>query len=199
MKIRNTLATLALFPAAVMAAPSGYVDVYFVPSAKIETEAAGVSSDDSGDGIAIKTLMAFDQGFFINGEYQKNEYDETALEFEQFRAGLGLYAPGEDLSPFGLVEYIRTDSSATGTSQSESGYGAHVGIRGESNSMGVTLQVGYVDLGDEDGPESLLEMDYQFTERVGAIIGYRVSKRERAASEVLLSDLRVGLSLYFGK
>lgn len=199
MPIKKTLAMLALFPVMATAAPSGYLDLYFVPSAKIEVESGGATAEDSGDGIAFKTLMAFDQGFFFNGEYQKNKYDDTALEFEQFRAGLGLYAPGQDLSPFGLLEYIRTDTSVVGGTQGESGYGAHVGIRGESGNMGVTLQAGYVDLGDQRGPEGLLEMDYQFTPRVGAVVGYRVSQRRATGSEALLSDLRVGLSLYFGK
>lgn len=212
----GSLSTLSL--AALAAPPQGYVDLYYVPDAQVE------EADAEGDGYGVKGSFSIAGPWFVSAEYQDVDYDDRVGDFDddgqddrigldlsQLRLGGGYRARiGGSTLAFVQAEYLDVESDADvtlsnggntvsgATSIDDSGYGVHAGLRGENGRLGVTLQVGFIDIGDVDGPEYEIEADYRFVDGLGVFAGYRISDLQSGATDLKLEDVRVGASLYFG-
>ncbi len=213
LRTLTLLATLTA-PGAALAAPAAYLDLFYVPQAKLKAEApaandqtAVLRADD--DGFGIKGAMTLTPRLFLSGEYTSNQYDvtnaavSTRIDVDGWRAGMGLILFDAGPTTYVLAEYIDTDAEARvpgfeAVGGDESGYGLHLGMRGENGKLAVTVQVGYVDLGDSDGLEWLVESDYRITNRFGLFAGYRSTHLDGGNTESDFRDIRVGATLYLG-
>lgn len=216
------LALTAAAPTVSADSSVGYLDVFAVPEARLES--GGDMPQIKGDGYGIKGAFNFGSSVFVTGEYQDVDYDDVVGDFDgdneddrigtslqQFRVGLGLRQPiGNSTLVFGQAEYIDAELDADVTlsnggnsvegsgSVDDDGYGIHVGLRGESGPLGVTAKVGYLDVSDIDGPEYEVEADYRLWEFVGLFVNYRWSDLGSDDSDLELKDFRVGATIYFG-
>lgn len=220
---RWTAAFFLLAPGLASAGPGfGYLDAYAVPDSQLDAEAGDASGEADGDGYGLKGAFSFGQRVFLAAEYQETKFDELCCaiddtgavvvddngdpvridaELTQYRAGLGVRSDsfGSALA-FGLAHYIRVESELGDASENLDGYGLHAGLRGENGRLGVTAQIGYIDLDELKGPEYEIEADYRLFDALGLFANYRVTDLDRQDSDASLksSDFRVGATLYLG-
>ena len=194
---------------ALLLAPAGawaqrldsFVDLYTVPFTQFET--SGVSSD-AGFGVGARGRFAATPELFVQGEYQLGAYDgfgsaDADGEATLLRAGVGYLTPG-DGRVYGLLEAVQLGVDIDGsTDTSESGYGIHLGMRGEGVSH-FYGQVGFLDVGDVSGLELLFGGVFTFNPVFGMFVDYRSTRLETTGldEETNLMDLRVGLRITFG-
>jgi len=190
------------------AGPTGYVDLFYTPSSKFDLDdpSAGSLKSDGGSGFGVRGRAALAAPVFLQGEFQSNSYDgfngvKVDTDVDLFRAGLGATF-GE--SPFyGLAEYVRLKVAipAAGFSESESGYGLHLGAQGSAaSSLKLYGQVGYLDVGDAGtGFEFMVGGAASITPSVALFVDFRRSKLEDDSNATAtISDLRTGLRVAFG-
>ena len=225
MKLASPIVLLALIsvsPAVLAEGSIGYLDVFAVPEARLES--SGGVPTVKGDGFGLKGAFTFAERYFASGEYQDVDYDDVVGDFDgddeadrigssfkQYRLGLGLRQPiSSQTLVFGQGEYISAKSKADVTlsnggdtvsgsgSVDDDGYGVHLGLRGETGGLGVTAQIGYLDISNVDGPEYEIEADYRVWEFVGLFVNYRWSDLGNDEFDSELKDFRVGATIYFG-
>ena len=177
-----------------------FVDAYTVPFTEFET--ANVSSD-GGFGVGARGRFAATPEIFLQGEYQLNSYDGFGSanadgEATLLRAGVGFLTPGEG-QVYALLEAVQLAVDIDGSADTrESGYGIHLGMRGEGVSH-LYGQVGFLDVGDVSGLEILFGGAYSFNALFGMFVEYRSTRLETGlGQETNLADLRVGLRMTFG-
>jgi len=202
MRIPSVLAcALMLVPACAGAQrPDSFVDLYTVPLTALE--AANVSSD-TGFGVGARTRFALGPELFAQGEVQVNAYQGLGAadadgEATTLRAGVGFLTSG-DARVYGLLEFVQLGIDIDGIADgSESGYGLHLGMRGEGDSH-LYGQVGFLDIGDVDGLELLFGGVFAFNPLFGMFVDYRDTRLETGlGNETNVSDLRIGLRMSFG-
>lgn len=219
------MAVLAAAPLSAFAGSN--LDLYYVGISELEIEgtAGGDFSFDDGDGYGAKGRFKLTDEFFLTGEYQNVEYDEVSFdngtpnlafddlglerELELWRAGLGyqfaetpFYLHGEyvgvasELSTTGAED----DEDTVGGDIDEDGYGAHLGVKGEvTDAFSLTAEIGYLDIGEVDGPEYLVGAALSFSDKLGIFADYRYSALagDDDGYDLNLGDARVGLRLMF--
>lgn len=182
----------ALIPGVAMSAKgSGAIDVYYVPSADIEVDIDGIGEfEDDGDGFGVKGRFDVAPQFFIAGEYQAVEYDDSNGELDQIRGGLGYRFNRR--SPFYLLgEIINIDDGE----DDETGFGVHLGVDAAvAPALNLYGQVGYVDV-EGDGIEFLGGLAYMFTQQIGGFVDYRQTNLDDNDVEITLDDLRLGIRI----
>lgn len=203
MQVLRTLcaALLAGVPLAVSAdGMPNSLDLYYV-SAGVEVDDPFLGSgDDDGDGFGIKGNFAVADSFFLAGEYQAVGYDDSDLDLDQFRGGIGVNSdPAAPAVWYGLAEFLNFELDDGTDSESESGFGIHIGGRFAINEIfSLNGRIGYVDVDDADGLEWLIGGDIAFTEQLGAFADYRVTSLEDDTDlESDFDDLRVGVRWRF--
>lgn len=195
-------ALLAAAPFTTMAAAKsgGHVDVYY-NDAELEATVPGVGSgDDDGDGFGIRGAARFSEQAFVYGEYQKNEYDDSDLEIQLIRAGLGfLFSADRNMELYAKGELVNVDSDAGGESDDETGFGVHGGIAFlPMPALRLFGEIGYIDIDDASGPEYTIGAAYSFTEQLAVVADYRVTDLEDENDvELELSDLQLGVRFNF--
>lgn len=220
---RSAAAVLLATPGLVLAAPTlGYLDAYAVLDSEIDAEVGDASGDVEGDGYGLKGALSFGERFFLAGEYQETEYDDLCCEIDdsgalvvdsdgnavrvdaeltQYRAGLGLRSDsfGSTIA-FALAQYVRFESDVSDNSGDLDGYGVHAGLRGENGRLGVTVQIGYLDLDEADGPEYQIEADYRLFDAIGLFANYRITDLDNDDFDIeeRTADFRVGATIYLG-
>lgn len=177
--------------AALAAGP--FLDLYYVPSAEIEVTFPGFGSgNDDGDGFGFKGMVPADT-IAVTAEYQTVSYDDSGLDNDQLRLGIGLIGP---TTSGVFIEYI--DSSLDDASAD--GFGLHGRLAGPM----FYGQVGYVAL--EDDFETISGIEFVIGaafggERggVGGFVDLRKSMLEGEDSDVEyeFTDLRVGIRFRF--
>ena len=185
-------AVLALLSQPALAQTGGHVDIYYIPSADLDLEVPGFGSgSDDGDGFGFKGLVPADT-IAITGEYQSTSYDESGIDFDQLRVGVGLIGP----STSGLfVEYIDADLDGAAAD----GFGLHGRLAGEQ----FYAQIGYIELKDDfetsSGPEFLVGLAIAGNESMGGFIDLRKSmlKGDESDVEYEFTDIRIGLRIKF--
>jgi hypothetical protein len=189
--MRTRLAALAAFfglaGAAFAEMPAGHVNVYYVPTAKIDAGA-----DDRGDGFGVNATVSVLDGLAVSAEYHSVGYDDFG-DVSQYRAGVGLSSDGQS----GLfAEYIKTDDDAE-----LDGYGVHYRLGG-SYAYG---QLGYLRLGDDNddtvsGWEFVVGAAIPVSEPFSAFVDLRRTGlgHDGSALELELADVRAGVRFSFG-
>jgi hypothetical protein len=205
------------------AAPRGFVDVYFIPSAEQEFTVdndpefgdAQVTLDGAGFGIKARAMIA--PVFAFLGEYQGIEYDEASGDFDDFsfsgeevdaeesqlRLG-GAFVTG-DVATIELGgNYVHVETEFEGLDNELSGFELHA--RGDfqiAPQFGLYGQAGYLLLEDDDesnseldGFEFLIGGVFDITPVIGIFADYRSTQLEDEANdEVELSMLRTGVRI----
>ncbi len=198
MKLIKTLGVglFAMAPITAMAGGVGNnVDVYYVSSG-LEVSVPGLGSgDDDGDGFGAKGRFAFSDNLFVSGEYQSVSYDDSDIDYDQLRAGVGINsAVGSQAVFYGLAEYVNADLD----DESESGYGVHGGVHfAVTDTFSLNGRIGYIDLGDADGMEYLVGAAFKLTDAFGIVADYRVTNLEEDNADLDIDDLRVGVRFTF--
>lgn len=159
----KTVCVLALatmgFQAHAQQSSLSHVDVFYIANADLEISESGLSAKDDGDGFGFKGRFQVADQFFIAAEYQAVEYDDSRLELDQLRAGLGWASAINPMLNFvGQAEYIRAELDAPGAgSDNENGFGIHAGLEAAlAPQFTVHGSIGFVSIGDGDGPEFLV-------------------------------------------
>lgn len=206
MKMKKTLlaALLAAAPMASMAAsggPTGHLDVYYT-DADLELDApAPFGGDDSGDGFGIRGSAKVADRAFVFGQYEKNNYDDSDGKLETIRAGLGFGLwQGNNTSIDVRGEYINVDGKdfpATIDIDHE-GYGVHVGAAFRP-MPGLSLfgDVGWIDIGDYDGPEYTVGAVFNVSNQFGLFADYRITDVEDGDIGLKSQDLHLGVRFNF--
>ena len=153
---------------------------------------------DDGDGFGVKGRALVADQVFLHGEYQSVEYDSN-LELDQLRAGLGLFSPlNASTNLVGKVEYINADLDAGPGSDDENGFGVHGGVEiGLSREISLVGTVGYVDIGDFNGPEFLIGGRLQPNPNISVFADYRVTQLSDSGADLDFDDLRLGVGFHF--
>ena len=193
--MRKTLAAAAAALAwcgpAAAGTPDGYLDLFYVPSAKFEITDPGLGSgEDDGDGFGVKGMAPLSEFTVLTGEYQSIGYD-AGFDIDQMRIGAGFMgARGGGV----MVEYLDITEGIEAD-----GFGAHLRL-GSDNFY---AQLGYLmlDGGSEDvtGPEFAVGFAADFSPTAGLFVDARRSMIEGEDSnvEVETTDIRVGVRFTF--
>ncbi len=228
--LRGLIAVIAIATAApVMAGgPAAYLDLMFVPSASLdyaaEYDGDRVTFDDDDTGYGVRGAVMLTSRLFASGEFTSNEYSGRigalisavpdavelpgTLTFEMVRMGLGGILVDGPLQAFVSAEWIRAnldiEVAGFGAEASDNGYGVHLGLRGFAGPVALTLQAGYVDVGDGDGLEWSAELVYSLNRWLGVFAGYRSTDLEFAdgpddRERYQLGDVRVGVTVYLNR
>ncbi len=195
--MRKALAGAVLLLAAVPAAagpPEGHLDLFYVPSAKLEADSPAFGRlVDEGDGFGVKGMAPLSENTVFTGEYQSVQYDRGTADNTQFRVGAGFIGErGGGL----LLEYIDAKDLFDAT-----GIGAHLRLGGPR----FYGQVGYVSLNDDFEEVSGLEWSagMALTGHDGSGIFVEVRRTalegQETHDEIEVTDARVGARVAFGR
>jgi predicted porin len=212
---RLVMVLLAAAPLSAFAGGGSNLDIYYVPSAKIDSSNGG-SAPDNSHGYGIKGTFNFAPSddrlaLFVTGEYAKNTYegDNSGVHYNakltDWRAGAGLgtqqfYARAEYISFKGETTASAGAFSASGNS-TDTGWGAHVGAHADVwQGLNVEGEVGYADVGDSGhGLEWTAGASYAFTPGIGVFVDYRWTKlKDDNGNDGTLKDVRTGVRFLFG-
>lgn len=200
MNIAKLAGAAALLAVSTAQAQQNNLDVYYADST-VEVTVPGFGSfDEDGDGFGVRGAFAISELAAVTAEYQAVTFDDSDLDLDQLRAGLliALSAFDTPLSWYAAAEYIRLEADDGFDSDSDSGFGLHVGGRFEVvPGLGLGARVGYVDIDDSDGIEWLVEAVLAATPTLAVFADYRLTSVEDDDVETDLDDLRLGVRLRF--
>ena len=102
------------------------------------------------DGWALNGSVAFHDNFHLFGGFQKQEFDDTNFDFDQYRIGVGYNHP--IASKVDLLTRVAYEKVDAGNLFDVDGYSMEVGVRGAANAMfeGYAL-AGWEDYEQADG------------------------------------------------
>ncbi len=200
----------ALVPALLLAAPlcaqahsENNLDVYYMSSG-IELEVPqGGTRDGSGDGFGVKGQFSFAPGLYFTGEYQSTNIDEfngfeEDADLDQMRLGLGGSAQiGRDLWGRLQVEYVDLEFR---DEEFDDGFGMHAGLVFDVDFFSFYGDIGYLMLGDADGPEFLIGAAVELLPSLGVFADYRLTSLEidnGFDDKFEFDDFRIGMRLSF--
>lgn len=205
MKSKLVLGIAALgLSTPLLAAPgSSYIDGYYVPSASVEVENAGLLDfEEEGDGAGVKGAIELVPQVFITGEYQSNQYDDDGsdLELDTYRIGLGLgEGLGNGQGVYGRFEFINADDGGD-DSEEESGVVGTIGLGAIlSPQVKIYGEAGYQKFDDLDGPELLAGIALRLLPNLGVFADYRYTQLDLEDTDVEFTydEFRVGARFYF--
>lgn len=185
-----------LLPLNASAESSGFLDLYFTPSAKLDLTVPGFGNfEDDGDGFGIRGMGAISESVAFTGEYQSNTYDDFDIDVDTLRFGLGLTGKtGSGL----FIEYDKMEFDG----EDADGFGLHGRLASKaSDTISLYGQIGYLSLKDDTeditGLEFSLGAVFWINEKAGAFADYRRTNLEGEDSEVEFefNDLRVGIRI----
>lgn len=194
-------AVLAMLPSVALAqgpSPAGFVDVYYVPSAKLDVTVPNFGSgDDDGDGFGVRGMGLVSGEVAFTGEYQSTGYDDSGLDVDQLRFGVGLI--GKTTSGV-FIEYVDFDFDG----ERADGFGLQARLAGQSSAaVGLHGQLGYVSI--EDSSENLSGLEFsigatfRLNERTHLLADFRKTQLEGEDSKIEFefTDVRLGVRLGF--
>lgn len=114
------------------------------------------------DGFGTRASVAFHPNFHVFGDYSNQEFDDTGIDADQWRVGLGY---NHEISPRAdLVTRVAYERFEDEFDNSFNGYSVEAGVRG---ALTTNLE-GYAMAGYEDGND----YDGEFYGRVGAQVKF---------------------------
>ena len=159
---KNSLLALALLAALPFAATAAEgVSYNYVQGGYAATNTDGADADGWG----LDGSVAIAPNFHLFGGYSNQEIDDTSVDFDQYRIGVGYnreIAPAAD-----LVTRVAYEKFDAGRGFDYDGWSAEVGVRG---ALAPSFE-GYVMAGYEDGDE----YDGEFYGRVGALAKFNAN------------------------
>lgn len=193
-------------PFSAQAASLNYLDAYYIPDSTLELEDDTDSIEsEEGDGFGVKLAAMLGENVFLAGEYQSTDNQRLAgtavnATVDSTRVGLGFNTS----TPFyGLLEYINyeaeVESGLGSGSDSESGFGAHIGANIDLfEHLTLEARGGYLDIGDADGFEYLAGLGLNLDKNFGLFVDYRVTELDTKDDLTLtVKDLRTGFRFRF--
>ncbi len=159
--MKRSLCAVVLATAVPFAAPAADgVSYTYVEAGYAATNFDGGVPD--ADGVAARASVAFHPNFHVFGDYSRQEFDNTGIDADQWRVGLGYnhgISPRADLLT--RVAYEKVDFGSLG---SAAGWSVEAGARGVlANNF-----EGYALAGYEDGDQ----VDGDFYGRLGATVKF---------------------------
>lgn len=152
------LTLLAALPFAASAADG--VSYSYVEGGYTQTDLANTGTD--AEGFSIRGSGAIAPNFHLFGDYSKQEIDDTSIDFDQWRLGVGYNV---EINPkLDLVTRAAYEKFDAGSGLDFDGYSVEAGVRG---AFTPNLE-GYALAGYEDGDE----LDGDFYGRVGAQVKF---------------------------
>ena len=172
--MKKSLLALTLLAAAPFAASAADgVNYNYVEGGYVATNGDG-SFDANGWG--LKGSAAIAPNFHLFGEYANQEIDNTNIDFDQWRLGVGY---NHQISPrMDLLTRVAYEKFDAGSGAKFDGYSAEVGVNG---AMTNTL-TGYALVGYEDGDR----YDGDFYGRLGAQVKF--NPNWSASADVKFAD-----------
>lgn len=198
MKKLLVVLTALCMPTLASADPKGHLDLYFVPSAKLDITVPGLGSgDDDGDGFGVRGLGRIGEAVALTGEYQSTSYDDSDIDIDQLRLGLGLVgSTGSGV----FIEYVDIELDG----DSADGFGIHGRLASDpAEAIGLYAQVGYLSIEDDfeknTGPEFSVGAVVRLNPNAGAFVDFRRTQVEGEDSEIEfeLTDIRAGVRFVF--
>lgn len=193
-------------PFSAQAASLSYLDAYYIPDSTLELEDDTDSIEsEEGDGFGVKLAAMLGENVFLAGEYQSTDNEQLGgsainATVDSARIGLGFNTS----TPFyGLIEYINyeaeVESGLGSGSDSESGFGAHIGANIDLfEHLTLEARGGYLDVGDSDGFEYLAGIGLNLDKNFGLFVDYRVTELDTKEDLTLtVTDLRTGFRFRF--
>lgn len=178
--------------------PVGTLDAYYVPKADLDVSVPNLGDgDDDGDGFGVKGLFRFSDTLGFVGEYQGVTYDDTDIDFNQLRAGMGWFLP----TTSGV--YVQYDDFELDDADAD-GFSVHGRLAGDiSPTAQLYLEAGYFWL--EDDFEDLEGYEFTFggalalAPQWGVFADYRMTNLEGEDTEIEyeFGDLRLGVRFLF--
>ena len=192
--IKNFLGIVTLALAApAMAAELDYNFIEFgYHTVEIDDVVPGLDVD--GDGFGIRGVVEVADQWYVIAAYRAIDFD-FGIDGDTLQLGGGYHVPISDRADvFADLSYLRAEASASGfDSESDSGYGMRVGVRGMvSDRVELEGSLGYADFGgNNDGSTFGVAALYEFTPAVHG--GVSVDIEEDATA------LGIGVRIYFGR
>ena len=176
----------------------GYVDAYYMPSAKQEVNRNSAPDDNtSGHGFGAHAIVPLTPLFVVTGEYQRATYDN--FNTDQFRVGGGVQSSPDIARLIAYAEYVNIKLDGENRS---SGFGLHLrGTYDVMPALNLFGEVGYVNVSvngsGSDGPEFLAGASYAFTPLIGVFADYRWTRiATNNEDKQTLQDVRTGVRIY---
>ncbi|QDH71377.1 OmpO family porin [Marilutibacter alkalisoli] len=133
----------------------------------VEAGYAAINGDRDADGWAIGGSAAIAPNFHIFGSYSNQEIDNTSIDFDQWRLGVGYnHEINRNVDLLTRVAYEKFDA---GSGLDSDGWSVEAGVRGAftPNFEGYAL-AGYEDYDDLAGQK----IDGEFYGRLGALVKF---------------------------
>ena len=150
--------------------------------------------DVDGDGLLIRGVVEVDDQWYIVAAYSSVDFD-LGRDRDTLQLGGGYHVAISDRADlFADLSYLRDEASANGfASESDSGYGMRVGVRGiVADRVELEGSLRYADLGgDSEGTTFSVGAFYEFTPVVHGGVFFDLEEDVTA--------LGVGARIYFGK
>ncbi|SFF22412.1 Outer membrane protein beta-barrel domain-containing protein [Fontimonas thermophila] len=196
-------------PLTATAANLDSIDAYYVADSTLELKSGGASAEsEEGDGFGVKLTLMLGEHVFLSGLYQSTDVEDIGGagsgvrgSTDDTRIGLGY---NTSLPIYAFVEYINYDVEVNGgslgsASNSETGFGAHVGARFDlATYFTLDARAGYLDIGDADGFEYLAGIGLDLDRNFGLFADYRVVELDGDNdAEQNTQDVRAGFRFRF--
>jgi len=180
----------------------GFVDAFYVPSARLSGSGGG---HITGDGFGLKAAVPVGAVVFINGEFQRDTYrvDGDSGWINQYRVGVGAQTSPDKARAAVWLEYAGLKGD--GDSSTANGFGIHSRVSyAVTPPFQIYAEAGYVLLSSKDdnsdssstadGPEFLAGAAFSFTERLAVFADYRFTRLtgESGGGRIDFGDFRVG-------
>lgn len=206
MRVLGAFCAVAMLSVPLAASASGgnNLDLYYLSSG-IELEVPGLGSgEDDGDGFGAKGRFAISDALFLSAEYQTAKLDDLDEDLTQIRLGVGGSIPiSPELWVSARAEYVDSEIENfffDGSALEDDGPAFHAGLVFASGGFSLFGEVGYLKLGDSDGPEFSVGAAFAMSEAIGLFLDYRLTSLEiddSDGSEFDIDDFRAGIRLSF--
>ncbi len=204
MQLKKTLFAAMVLAAplsSMAAAPVGNLDIYYTFADAEANDGVTNAKVDGDGGFGVRGNAKIADRAFVFGEYQKTDYDTpTDLEIQQIRAGLGfLFSSTEQADIYGKASFLNLKADSNLGEGDDNGWGLHAGASFKlAPAFRLFGEIGYLDVGDTDGPEYNIGAAFDFSQQFGVVANYRYTDFDvDGGGSLELKDLQLGVRFNF--